>query len=456
MAKNEFDVVVVGAGAAGLCCASSLAEQGFHVALVAETADVAWQLRPLDVAGNHGFIQHPVAQLMWGGGWWYQLARRLNIPLHFQVLPPLELLIRGSGDSKHLLNCVSAAGIVDLFGEIAPFPIDEEARADCERVLGDALAMDWRELAQLSETPLRCWLEDRKVGPVLENIMYLFTGYLMESTPDIARQYASAWTGLGMLRAFVCGEALMASVKPDVRTGLLLPMADEIERRGGSVFRGRKVAELLIEAGRGTGAVLQDGTEIRAKAVAVATATSRVPALLPEMPDPVRAAVEFDAQLTREDVCLFSVINRPLVTVQGFTLVPDDRGSAVFLLPMHSLAPWSTKPGRQFLISQTYWTPEDFASSGGQEGIAAQMATLNEELFPGFTAATEATAVQRHRHHWLGQLSYGPKLPRRSDEIPGLWFVGDGSAPVVGIVGIELAAGAGISGGNDIAASLAG
>src|SRR5690349_4046230 len=96
LATNEFDVVVVGAGTAGLCCASSLAERGVQVALSAETADVAWQLRPKDVAGNHGFIQHPAAQLMWGGGWWYQLARRLNIPVQFQVSPPLELLIRGA------------------------------------------------------------------------------------------------------------------------------------------------------------------------------------------------------------------------------------------------------------------------------------------------------------------------------------------------------------------------
>jgi hypothetical protein len=77
-----------------------------------------------------------------------------------------------------------------------------------------------------------------------------------------------------------------------------------------------------------------------------------------------------------------------------------------------------------------------------------------EELFPGFTEATEVQTTQRHRHHWIGPLLHGPRLPSRDPEINGLWFSGDGSRPVAGL-GVEAASSAGLLRGNAIADSLA-
>jgi hypothetical protein len=277
---------------------------------------------------------------------------------------------------------------------------------------------------------------------------------LLETSLEIAAEHVSVFGAFGMLRGIVCGETPALSVKPDCWTGLFVPMGQAIERHGGTVLRGRKVSQVVVESGRAVGVALQDGTELRAKAVALATGTSRVGALLPEMPDAVRTAVEYSAQLVHNDVCVFTVLNKPLVSIRGFTLAADEGGSALaFLFPMHNLAPWSTQPGKQFLISQKFFVPKDFEAIGGAEPAAQQIISLNEELFPGLKEATEAIDIQQHKHHWLGPLVYGPKLPRTTDEIPGLWFVGDGSGPVVGIA-MDAAAGAGVHGARQIAADF--
>ena len=79
--RTEFDAIVIGAGVAGLCCAGTLVAQGLRPLLVCETKEVASTLRSQWVDGNRGIMQHPAWQVAWGGGWWYGLARELNIPV---------------------------------------------------------------------------------------------------------------------------------------------------------------------------------------------------------------------------------------------------------------------------------------------------------------------------------------------------------------------------------------
>jgi phytoene dehydrogenase-like protein len=453
MTDNDFDVVVVGAGAAGLCCTGTLVEKGLRVALVAETPEVGWNLRPKMVEGNRGFVQHPIWQLGWGGGWWYPLARSLNVPVRFVYSPPLELFIEGSEGPKMLTLSASPSAMMDLFSELSPLPLDE-IRPECEALLAEVMAMDWRDLMKLSDVPLREWLEARNANPFFQGLMYLLSANLLETPIDVAEEHISVFGAFGMLRGFVCGETPVASIMPDGWSGLLVPLAQAIEGRGGTILRGQKATDILFEGGRAAGIVLQDGTEVRGKHVALATGMNRIKALLPSMPDAVRKAVDYSAQLEQRDVCVFTVLNEPVVTCHSFCLVADEGGSALaFLYPMHHLAPWSTQPGKQFLVSQKFFTPKEFEAVGGDEGAAEQINALSEQLFPGFTAATEATAIQRHRHHASAPLLHGPKLPRTTDEIPGLWFVSDGSAPVAG-VGVDAAAGAGVLGAREIATAL--
>ena len=51
------EVVVVGAGIAGLACAGTLVLEGHDTLLIAETPEVGWNLRPVEVEGNRGYVQ---------------------------------------------------------------------------------------------------------------------------------------------------------------------------------------------------------------------------------------------------------------------------------------------------------------------------------------------------------------------------------------------------------------
>lgn len=246
MVEEPFDVVVVGAGAAGVCCAGEFVVQGLRPLLICETPDVGWALRSVIVDGNRGFVQHPIWQIGWGGGWWYTLARQLNAPVQFHVPPPLQLLMRPTGTRQPLYPCASAAAIFSVFAELAPVPIDP-LRDEFERVVGEILALPWLQLLELTDTPLAAWLD--------------------------------------------------------------------------------------------------------------------------------------------------------------------------------------------------------------QHGAAQHLLDLQDELFPGFAKATEATASLTHRHYWLDPLVHGPKLPSTTDAIRGLWFAGDGSTPIGGI-GVDGAAGAGVLRARQVARSL--
>src|SRR3954447_13257456 len=81
MRDEQPDVIVIGAGLAGLCCAGELLLEGLRPLLICEQAEVGAALRPEIVEGNRGSIQVPTWQIGWGGGWWPMLAKRLNVPI---------------------------------------------------------------------------------------------------------------------------------------------------------------------------------------------------------------------------------------------------------------------------------------------------------------------------------------------------------------------------------------
>ena len=95
-----------------------------------------------------------------------------------------------------------------------------------------------------------------------------------------------------------------------------------------------------------------------------------------------------------------------------------------------------------------------FRSLGERDGAVKRLNEICEDLFPGFTAATEIQKTQRHRHHWIGPLLHGPRLPPQDPGIEGLWYSGDGSRPVAGL-GVEAASSAGLLRAHAIADSLA-
>jgi hypothetical protein len=79
---------------------------------------------------------------------------------------------------------------------------------------------------------------------------------------------------------------------------------------------------------------------------------------------------------------------------------------------------------------------------GGHEGAVHSLLSLQERLYPGLEDATVERTTQVHPYGWLNPSTHGPKLRGRCEEIPGLYFAGDGSTPTMSF-GVEGAGQAG-------------
>jgi phytoene dehydrogenase-like protein len=458
MASNEADVVVVGAGIAGLVCAAELLREGLTPILICETPEVGWAIRAVKMGENgrnRGFVQHPLHSPGLNGGAWYSAARFLNVPVSYDVSPPMHLLNRGTGQTAKLKACASATAVADLFATIAPIPIDDQ-RDGIIALLHRALMLSWEELAGLQRTPLADWLEGEGSDPVLAMAMYVLAANLTETTAAAAAEHVSVYGMMAMLRGLVCGEALVTAPSPDPWEGLAVPLGKGLDANGCTVMRGAKVDRVIVEDGRAVGVALVNGDEVRGKAVALAVGNPRITGLLESVPPEIQVALDYAEKLLGHDACTYTLTDKPVVPIKNLLMVADEFGNnEAYLFPMHAVAPSSCEPGKYLLAAQVQMSKEDYVNGGGHDGAIKRLLAVQEELFPGLEAATIERKEQTHKHHWLNPLTHGPKLPAQSADIPGLYFAGDGSTPIVGI-GVDGAGQAGLLRARRIAADLRG
>lgn len=442
--RNEADVVVVGAGIAGLCCAATLLEQGIQPLLVCETPEVGWSLRAVRVGNSRGFVQHPVWQPTLEGGSWYSAARYLGAPVNFDVSPPLQIHRMADKSTVTLSVSTSAAAIVDTFAKIAPVPIEDQ-RHGLEKLMGEVHKMTWGEISALSEIPLSEWLQQRGADPAVSKIMCGLAAKISEIPLDVAERILNAYGILTKIRTLLFGEAFCTSPFPDPWEGMILPIARALEAMGCTILRGDKMTELMIDGDKVAGVVLASGREVKSRAVALATATPRVARLLGErMPDRVRAAVEHANSVKGFDCCTYSLLDIDATRgLSNITMISDETGAnRGYVFPMHAVSPGSTEEGKFLLAAQSQHMPDEYEEIGGHEGAVQHLLALQERLFPGFESATVERATQVHPYGWLNPSTHGPKLAGRCDEIPGLYFAGDGSTPTMSF-GVEGAGQAG-------------
>jgi phytoene dehydrogenase-like protein len=454
MPSNDVDVVVVGAGVSGLCCAAHLLHEGLTPTLIAETPEVGWALRSANLGkSSKGFVQHPMMQQNLGGGSWFNAARIVNADVTYHIGPALHLLNKETGARAELKACPSASAILGVLAPLVPFPLDD-MRSELERVLNLGLMMTWDEMAALQRTPLVQWVGEQGGNEVLTMIMCVLAANLTETTPAVAAEYVSVYGMMAMLRGLVSGEAVVTAPCPDPWEGLCVPLGKGLDASGCEVRRGSKVSQIIIENGRAVGVALENGDEVRARAVALAVGNPRIPALLDKVYDEVSGALDYAAELLGHDACTYSLLDRDASGLTNMTMVADAMGNNLaYLFPMNSIAPTSTEEGKWLMCAQAQFSKEAYAEIGGNDGAVKHLLDLQEELFPGFADATVELKTMTHKHHWLNPLTHGPKLPAQSADVPGLYFAGDGSAPIQGI-GVEGAGQAGAIRARQIAADL--
>ena len=401
---------------------------------------------------NRAFLQHVTWQTGWGGGWWFGLARRLNMPLRLHSGLDWEISLAGTDKTLPIPICATAHTLTDVLG--SAFPLAD--RNQLERVLEAALSIPFDELKEMHEVRLGDWLDERGADEQASTLILALAGMANDLRIPRAREHLSVFGGLGVLRMLLCGEGTLPIVYPNIREGLCIPMADAIERGGGEVRRRAKVSRVVVDSGAVSGIEFADGTHLETSSVAIATGNPRIAELLDPVPDEVRPPLDYSASVDMQDFNQFYLLRKPVAPERVCNVVFDPQSMAMLqgTLSMTGIAPWTTEPGKQLLLGHAAFTPEEVEAAGGPEGVFRTMTERADQQFPGLADALEEVKNVSNRHHWFAPLCVGPKLPRTINSIDGLFFVGDGSRPCAG-VWTEAAASCGILGARDLMAARA-
>lgn len=453
MANDRYDVIVVGAGLAGLACAGELVLQGKRPLLVCETKEVATTIRSTMVAGNRAIPQVPTWNIGWGGGWWMPLVKAFKIPLRYHPEPRLELTVfegNGPGAIHSIPRCPTASGLTETLIELSPWPIDA-VKDEFEKVMEAGFAIPYEELWKMERVSLGEWLDGQNVSEMASLLVQVMLAAFTMVDVELLSEKISVFGAFGYLRCYVGGEAVLPVIYPDNREGLAIPLARAIEDRGGHIWRGRRVREVIIEDGVARGVLFEDGSDVTAPVVAMAVGNARLPALFDPLPPELEAPLAASTDMV--DFYTYTSLSQPVASNSpSFLGILDEGGIPIaFTWPMHAVAPWTTQPGQQLVVATAAYSPKILTELGGSEAAYARMNDIHEVYFPGFNDAIIEQTTQSHNHLWYDQLSSGPKVPRTIQSVRNLWFVGEGSTPIRGC-GFEAAASAGVLGARGIAA----
>ncbi|MGW6917146.1 NAD(P)/FAD-dependent oxidoreductase [Kitasatospora sp. NPDC054939] len=271
---GELDVVVVGAGAAGLACALDAVAAGLKVRVLEASDGVGGRMRTDVVEGfriDRGFQVFNTS--------YPQVRRRLRLrELRLRPFTPGYRLV-GSRGGYWFADPTRRPGLAGdlLRGRLAPLPDAVRLGLFTGRDLVLPAAPLRRERDRPTAQALRATgISDRTVDAVLRP--FLAGVFLEDSLETSSRVFHLYWRS--MLRGTVCLPAAGIGAVP--------------EQLAAGLPAGTVRLEAPVAAVTGDGVLLADGSELTARAVVVATGAEAAAGLLPGLAvGPSRAVTTF-------------------------------------------------------------------------------------------------------------------------------------------------------------------
>ena len=408
------DVIVVGAGFAGVAAATALAERGARV-LVLETRQrpggraYSWTDPETGEVRDNG--QHVLASFY---DETHRLLVRLGTADALEADPSFRLRVEVRHRGGYELACPPwptpwswAGGILGASGLSLPSRLA-------------ALGLQGRVRSLLSrngsgaDTTIQSWLSD--LGRGTEDLEALLWALAIAALNDVPGEASAT------LFARVLGRLLAA---PSDRTGLAMPRKalgdliagyeDFLVQRGGEVLYRTTALGVRIDGGRATGVSLLGGTRVDADAVILTVPHERITWMLrPEFAEPYRAiaAVPWSPIVSTMHVFDRPVLPERMVAILGTrTQWAFDRGEA---------------GGGRYRVG----TVRSAAFADAERGVDTIAREAEADLLETFPKARAArlveTRVYKERRATMRSTPAGQRVrPGAETAIQGLYLAGD-------------------------------
>jgi len=241
MADNQFDVIVIGAGAGGLCTAARLAHQGYRTLVVERLDKVGGRASTDDIDGfkvNNGAIVIEV------GGITQQTCEEVGAPFDIrEPQPPILYRIAGKD--------------VDVTGGGWGFLLGKLTRQGAKLVKGIGAARNDSGLPE-DELSTAEWVskytKNEGVHGIFRNMCA--SVFAVGSVDLPARVFLTYFTRKSAFKRF--------GFHPEGTIGLWQALAGAVERDGGQIWLSTPVTKIFTEGDKATGIeVLRDGQPVR-------------------------------------------------------------------------------------------------------------------------------------------------------------------------------------------------
>jgi phytoene desaturase len=270
----DWDVIIIGAGVAGLTCGCLLAQKGLKVLIVEKNKKVGGCCSSFEKEGfSFDLSVQSLGECQEGGRIW-KLLQKLGLldQIHFIPLEPAreyhfpdQRMVQSSRLETHIENLsrvfpAERAGIVQVYGVLKKI-FDEFSRIPSSLNWFDpsSLSSQFPNLLRYKDQTFGQLLDEHLFNPFLRTILSIRSSYALLPPEEIS---AVGMAGIEM-SYFIHG---VSCVEGRVEA-LPLKMGEAFEKMKGKIFLGEEVEKILLEKKKAIGIRLKGGQEVTGKVI---------------------------------------------------------------------------------------------------------------------------------------------------------------------------------------------
>jgi phytoene desaturase len=270
----DMDVIIIGAGMAGLTCGCLLAKKGLRVAMIEKNEKVGGCCASFQKDGfSFDLSVQSLGECQRGGRVW-NLLKELNLLDQIHLIPlepareyhfPDRKVIQSSNLETHIETLCSLfpderKGIEQVYAVLKRiFEEFSQIPSSLNWFDPSSFSSQYPLLSQYGDKTYRELVEGLISHPFLKTILSVRSSYALLPPEEIS----VLWMAAIEMSYFNYG---VSCVKGRVEE-LPLRMGETLQKMGGQILMGHKVQEILMEGKKAIGVRLKDGQEVTGKVI---------------------------------------------------------------------------------------------------------------------------------------------------------------------------------------------